>query len=232
MNKRHLGIAVLLLPFAALACSSETGDEPVSESRDALRRVMSRKQVVDGVKTAAQKRGITNTLLVAGIPNHETNLAHCVDDYYVQDCKQTAGTARSKDCKGGSVTVGNADVDPVTKKRSCDQGGLGLFQIDRGTQAQTIAAFGQKVLEVEGNTDIGIDYILDAVWRCDLTPNWGSDRAAAFKSAVKWINARAAGRTTTMCILHASRVTTTAAWSRIATPRRARPSTSATPKRS
>jgi hypothetical protein len=185
IHARKFAFAILLASTSAtvIACSSSNGGEDVQASNDELasRRVMSRRQVTDTIKSVSAKRGITNSLLVAGIANHETNLAHCVADYYVTQCQQTPGTPRSTSCRGGSVTVGNADG-------TCDQGGLGLFQIDRGTQEDTVRAYGARVVELDGNVDIGIDYILDAMWQCDLTPNFGSERNAAYQKAAQWMN--------------------------------------------
>ncbi len=177
---KYLSATLLAFPVLAAACSS-TPDEATGQSSSELRQIMSRRQVTDGVKVASAKRGITNGLLVAGVANHETNLAHCVADYYVQQCHQSAGTPRSRSCNGGSVIVGNADP-------TCDDGGLGLFQIDNGTQEETIAAYGERVLELDGNTDIGIDKILGALWSCPDTPNFGADRATAYENAAAWMN--------------------------------------------
>jgi hypothetical protein len=144
-----------------VACSSD-GDE--------VRSVMARRDVGDAIKARVALRGITNPLLFAGIANHETSFAHCVADYYVQKCMQSPGTPRSRSCDGGSVTIGNADA-------SCDDGGMGLFQLDAGTQAETVAKYGADVVELEGNIDHAIDHVLDDVERCEL----GTDTIA-------WLN--------------------------------------------
>lgn len=181
---RLFAIASIAFPLTAVACASAPGDEEVAASSAEISRVMPRKDVVDGVKKGARNRGITNTLLVAGIANHETNLAHCVDDYYVQQCKQAPSLPKSKSCKGGSVTIGNADG-------TCEAGGLGLFQIDRGSQQDTVAVYGPRVLEVEGNTEIGIDYILDSQINCiepDGPPSFGPDPEQWRRKATDWIN--------------------------------------------
>jgi hypothetical protein len=144
--------------------------------------------VTDRIKAVSGDRGITNSLLVAGIANHETNLSHCVADYYTRQCEQTPGTPSSQSCGGDSVLVGNSDP-------SCDEGGLGLFQIDKGTQEQTIATVGTKVLELDGNIDLGITNIIEAVWHCQDTPAFGNDAATAYPQVITWMNGARQGTT-------------------------------------
>jgi hypothetical protein len=191
--KPALITAALLLAASCTADESATDptDDQVDEAAtnpppDGLRPYISRPNVVETIKSVAAARGITNPLLIAGIANGETNLSHCRADYYTQDCRQSAGTPLSPSCGGGSVLVGNADS-------SCDHGGLGLFQIDYGTQKQTIAHYGKRVLALEGNIDIGIDHILNDLWVCSLTPSWGSDATVAHAKAIAWLNAAKRG---------------------------------------
>ena len=139
---------------------------------------MSKRVVGDAIKARSKLRGLTNPLLFAGIANHETNFAHCVADYYVQKCTQTTGTPSSRSCNGGSVVIGNADA-------TCDDGGMGLFQLDAGKQADTVAKYGADVVELEGNIDHGIQHVLDDVVACKL----GTDDA----SAATWLNAATHG---------------------------------------
>lgn len=134
---------------------------------------MSRRDVGDAIKARAALRGLENPLLLAGIANHETNLTHCVADYYVQKCLQSADTPRSASCRGGSVLIGNADA-------TCDDGGMGLFQLDAGRQADTVATYGADVVELDGNVDHAIAHVLADVVACDLA----SDRA----TALTWLN--------------------------------------------
>lgn len=188
--------ALVLIASATAACTADesetdTIDDQVDDAAanpppDGLRPYLARGSVVSTIERIAAARGITNPLLVAGIANGETNLSHCRADYYVQQCRQSAGTPVSPSCGGGSVLVGNADL-------SCDQGGLGLFQIDYGTQEQTIHHYGARVLALEGNIDIGIDHILNDLWICSLTPSWGSDATVAHQKAIAWLNAAKRG---------------------------------------
>jgi hypothetical protein len=71
------------------------------------------------------------------------------------------------------VVIGNADA-------SCDDGGMGLFQLDAGKQADTIAKYGAGVVELDGNIDDGLAHLLDDVAACGLA----TDAA----SAVTWMN--------------------------------------------
>jgi hypothetical protein len=104
-----------------------------------------------------------------------------VDDYYTVDCTQNADTPKSQSCKGHSVTIGNADG-------TCSQGGMGVFQIDAGTQEQTVAKYGSKVVEVEGNTELAIDHVLNDLWNCSDTPDFGKDENTAKQKAIAWMN--------------------------------------------
>jgi hypothetical protein len=134
---------------------------------------MTRRDIADAIKARSALRGMTNPLLLAGIAQHETNMTHCVADYYVQKCMQSAGTPASASCHGGSVVIGNADV-------TCDDGGMGLFQLDAGKQADTIAKYGADVVEVDGNIDHAFDHVLADVIACGVA----TDAA----SAVTWMN--------------------------------------------
>jgi hypothetical protein len=191
-----LAAVALIAAAATAACTADESatdatDDQVDDAAanappDGLRPYISKPNVVQTIEQVAAARGITNPLLIAGIANGETNLAHCRADYYTQQCRQSAGTPTSPSCGGGSVLVGNADS-------SCDQGGLGLFQIDYGTQEQTIAHYGARVLALDGNIDIGIDHILNDLWICSLTPSWGSNATVAHAKAIAWLNAAKRG---------------------------------------
>lgn len=134
---------------------------------------MSRRDIADAIKARSKARGLTNPLLFAGIAQHETNMTHCVADYYVQKCMQSADTPVSQSCHGGSVVIGNADA-------SCDDGGMGLFQLDAGKQADTVAKYGADVVELDGNIDDGIEHILDDVIACGHGPD--------VTAAATWLN--------------------------------------------
>lgn len=167
--------------FSGEEIDDQVDDAAANQPEGGLRALISKQSTVDKIKSVAAQRGITNPMLIAGIAWAETNLAHCRSDYYTQQCRQSSGTPVSPSCGGGSVLVGNADS-------SCDQGGLGLFQIDYGTQKQTIAHYGASVLSLEGNIGFGIDHIVNDVRICSLTPSFGSDLAVAKQRAINWMN--------------------------------------------
>lgn len=183
MQRAPLLLAASVLLVAG--CLTGPDDPPAGDGDDlelgAQHLIISKQSTVDHIQSVAAARGITNPMLIAGIANGETNLTHCRADYYAQLCAQTAGTPISPSCAGGSVLVGNADS-------SCAQGGLGLFQLDYGTQAQTIAHYGTSVLSLDGNIGFGIDHIVEDVRICSLTPAFGTDLAVAKQAAIKWIN--------------------------------------------
>jgi hypothetical protein len=61
------------------------------------------------------------------------------------------------------------------------QGGLGMFQFDAGTYAQTLAAYGDAVLTVEGNTALAVSFVVDkAILDIAGVTDW--------RSATTWMN--------------------------------------------
>ena len=46
---------------------------------------------------------------------------------------------------------------------SAMQGGLGMFQFDAGTYAQTVATYGDSILTIEGNTAQAVAFVVDKV---------------------------------------------------------------------
>src|SRR5439155_456410 len=108
------------------------------------------------IRDAATARGIGNAFLLAGIANDETNLAMCWSEA-TWACQGPG----SPDCGGGPVIAGAAD-GPC----SAEQGGLGMFQFDAGTYADTIAKYSGDVLTVAGQTSHAIDY---ATWMVKIS---------------------------------------------------------------
>ena len=104
-----------------------------------------------GIRDAARARGMSNAYLLAGIANDETGLAMCWSEA-TWACQGPA----SPDCGGGPVIAGAAD-GPCQD----EQGGLGMFQFDAGTFADTLNLYGDDVLTVAGQTSHAIDY---ATW--------------------------------------------------------------------
>ena len=105
------------------------------------------------IRDSAAEMGVHNAALLAGIAISETNLAHCQSEA-TYACKGPA----SPSCGGGPIIAGAAD-GPC----SAMQGGLGMFQFDAGTYADTLAAYGDSILTVEGNTAQAVSFVVDKV---------------------------------------------------------------------
>ena len=68
------------------------------------------------------------------------------------------------------------------------QGGLGMYQFDAGTHAQTLAAYGNGILDLAGNVDGGLSVI---VYKVKVCPNIaGVDTDA---QAIAWLNTATPG---------------------------------------
>src|SRR5207244_4121008 len=97
--------------------------------------------------------GVYNAALLGGIATSETSLAHCNSEVGF-GCPGPA----SPSCGGEPILAGGAD-GPCSDM----QGGLGMFQFDAGTYADTVATYGDSVLTVEGNTQFGVSFVIDKV---------------------------------------------------------------------
>ena len=102
------------------------------------------------IRDSAAGVGMTNAALLAGIGEVETNFAHCWSEA-TWACKGPA----SSSCAGGPVIAGASD-GPC----SAQQGGLGMFQFDAGTFAQTLATYGPDIVTIEGNTKHVVPFLL------------------------------------------------------------------------
>ena len=102
------------------------------------------------IRDSAAQMGMHNAALLAGIAISETNLAHCQSEA-TYACKGPA----SSSCGGGPIIAGAAD-GPCTLM----QGGLGMFQFDAGTYDQTLAAYGDSILTIEGNTAQAVNFVV------------------------------------------------------------------------
>jgi hypothetical protein len=126
------------------------------------------------MRDAAADRGMANAYLLAGIANDETGLAMCWSEA-TWACQGPS----SPDCGGGPVIAGAAD-GPCGDQ----QGGLGMFQFDAGTYADTIAKYGSDVLTVAGQTSHAIDY---ATWMVKVSAY--TTNAETDDKARAWIDA-------------------------------------------
>jgi hypothetical protein len=133
------------------ACTAPVAPEPSESSLEqaALSPAVQRMRL-EGIRDAAAELGLTNAALIAGIAISETNLAHCWSEAQFACMGPT-----SPDCNG-PVIAGAAD-GPC----SAMAGGLGMFQFDSGTYAQTIATYGPTILTVKGNTAQAVAFVVD-----------------------------------------------------------------------
>ncbi|HEU0033930.1 MAG TPA: hypothetical protein VFQ53_25050 [Kofleriaceae bacterium] len=102
------------------------------------------------IRDTAAAAGMTNAALLAGIGEVETNFAHCWSEA-TWACQGPA----SSTCGGGPVIAGAAD-GPC----SAEQGGLGMFQFDSGTFADTIATYGPDIVTMQGNVNAVIPVLV------------------------------------------------------------------------
>ena len=105
------------------------------------------------IRDTAAQMGMYNASLLAGIAISETNLAHCQSEA-TYACQGPA----SSSCGGGPIIAGAAD-GPCADM----QGGLGMFQFDAGTYADTVHTYGPQILTVEGNTAQAVSFVADKV---------------------------------------------------------------------
>src|SRR5262249_54660739 len=114
--------------------------------------------------------GLYNAALLGGIAVSETSLCHCWSEA-TWACQGPA----SPSCNGGPVIAGAAD-GPCADM----QGGLGMFQFDAGTYADTVATYGDQILTIEGNTQQAVVFVAGKVEQ-DIAG------AADWRSAMTWM---------------------------------------------
>jgi uncharacterized protein (TIGR03382 family) len=132
--------------FVALsACAEPTLATETSEITTAVRH-----ERFALIRDSAAEMGQYNAALLAGIAISETNLAHCQAEA-TYACQGPA----SPSCGGGPIIAGSAD-GPCADM----QGGLGMFQFDAGTYAQTLATYGDSILTIEGNTAQAVSFVV------------------------------------------------------------------------
>lgn len=167
---RFLAVTLVVL---TLSCAPREAEDPglaVANVSAAVRR-----QRATIIRDVAREQGITNGLMVAMLAEEETMLAHCASEYR-PSCPGPVHT----DCSGSPVLSGSGDG-------AChlDRGGLGMFQIDDGTEADTVRVHGERVLSIRGNTEVAIGRLIDKVRRSRWTTN-----ASTRELAIAWINER------------------------------------------
>lgn len=184
----------LLLPLAlaagvlAPACAEDddrrypgSEREPIGEVSSAISKDL-RMARYKLIKSGAASKGIpAHGYLLAGIVYQESGLAQCHSEA-TWACQGPG----SPDCGGGPILAGAGD-GPCANQ----QGGLGMYQFDAGTYAQTIAAYGPSVLTVEGGTQHAVDFVVNMVRKSVYTTN-----AETNEKALAWINAFDIGNAT------------------------------------
>jgi hypothetical protein len=122
------------------------------------------------IRDTAAGMGLYNAALLGGIAVSETHLAHCWSEA-TYACQGPA----SPSC-GGPIIAGSADGPCAAM-----QGGLGMFQFDAGTWAETVATYGDAILTVSGNTAQAVSFVVDKV-TLDVPG------VAGWLAAVDWMN--------------------------------------------
>jgi len=133
--------SLLWLPLVVACTSSGSSSQALSgDVRDAR---------LASIRDISAQMGLYNGALLGGIAVSETGLCQCWSEA-TWACQGPA----SPSCDNGPVIAGAAD-GPCSDM----QGGLGMFQFDAGTYAQTLAAYGDDVLTVEGNTALAVSFV-------------------------------------------------------------------------
>jgi hypothetical protein len=157
--------------FAAvvLALTACTGPDLATQESELSAAVRAERFAL--IRDAAAEMGLYNAPLLAGVALSETNLAHCASEASF-GCPGPA----SPSCGGGAIIAGGAD-GPCADM----QGGLGMFQFDAGTYAQTLATYGDSVLTIEGNTAQAVNFVVvRAIMDISQATDW--------LTAVAWMN--------------------------------------------
>lgn len=170
---RSLAVVVLLASSGCLDSREERAGGSPGElgSVTSTLTTAQRRERVTAIRDVAAGVGLMNGALLAGIAQSETNMAHCWSEA-TWACKGPA----SPSCAGGPVIAGSGDG-----ACALEQGGLGMFQFDGGTYAQTLARHGDDILTLEGNIDEAVDFVVQR--SIEEIPGVG-DRG----SALGWLN--------------------------------------------
>ena len=156
-----------------LGCACATQAPPETETIEQGLTAEERRARLALIRDAAAEMGVHNAALLAGIAVSETQLAHC----WSEATYACMGPASSS-CGEAPVIAGSAD-GPC----SAMQGGLGMFQFDAGTYADTLATYGDAILTIEGNTAQAVSFVIDRLpLEVEGTDDWMS--AAAFMNGV------------------------------------------------
>jgi hypothetical protein len=139
---------LLAIGLCTAACDAPPDESSVEQAALSPETLRTRAGLI---RDAAAEMGVHNAALLMGIAKSETGLAHCWSEA-TYACKGPA----SSSCGDGPIIAGSAD-GPCANM----QGGLGMFQFDAGTYAQTVAAYGPSILTIEGNTAQAVNFVID-----------------------------------------------------------------------
>ena len=134
---------------AAAALALVACVEPVESTSEQGLTAAVRRERAMLIRDSAAEMGMFNAALLGGIAISETNLAHCYSE-----ASFACPGPDSPSCGDGPVIAGGAD-GPCGNM----QGGLGMFQFDAGTYAQTVSTYGPTILTVEGNTAQAVNFV-------------------------------------------------------------------------
>lgn len=160
-----------VLAVMVAACQAPGAPEPEIASSDHSLSAETRLARVTAIRDVAAGMGVFNGPLLAGIAQSETGMAHCWSE-----ATWACQGPNSPSCEGGPVIAGAAD-GPC----SAEQGGLGMYQFDAGTYADTLARDGEDILLLEGNIAKAVDFVLTRVTE-------EIDGAGSWESAIAWLN--------------------------------------------
>lgn len=167
MNRIFTGLVLLL---ATTACVEES--EPPDTDSTSSEIATPRRDRATLIRTISGDFGLgQGALLIAGVANAETGLAHCWDE-----AQWACQGPPSADCGWGPVISGAGD-GPCWAR----EGGLGMFQFDGGNHDQTLARDGAGILTLRGNIEHGVAFILNIVMASEHIPGVATpDEALAF----------------------------------------------------
>ncbi|HEY4183389.1 MAG TPA: hypothetical protein VGM90_41480 [Kofleriaceae bacterium] len=157
--------------WLVLACVAGCAEPTLSDVEQFSVSAQVKQERAALIRDTAAEMGLYNAALLGGVAESETGFAHCWSEAQFA-CMGPA----SSSCNGGPVIAGAAD-GPCTDM----QGGLGMFQFDAGTYAQTIATYTDSILTVEGNTAQAVSFFVD---KAELDIPGVTD----WMSAVAWFN--------------------------------------------
>jgi len=173
MSRAVLSSLVLLAVSVGLgACAAEVGGDFEPNCDDGQCDTQSRRRDnAEIIRDTAAAAGLDNAVLLAGIGQVETTLAHCWSDA-PWACKGPA----SASCGGGPVIAGSADGACSLKR-----GGLGMFQFDAGNHTQTVNHYGRDILSLQGNVSEVIPFLVSRA--IESVPGVGTEQ-----EALNWMN--------------------------------------------